>query len=365
VSKYGLEVGSPALASAGPMTFGPEGILFMADNRNGSIVAIDVDERDPAPSAGSLDVEQLDSRLAAYLGCPRDDVVIADMAVHPITQTVYLSVNRGRGSTAVPLLIRVTGDGEFADVALRDVAYAERRLEDAPDVDDPRQEIRVVTAGDDGEEFDARGTKLRVSRDSLRSATVTDMAWIDGTLLVAGASNEEFSSTLRQVPFPFTNEMNANSLEIFHVSHGRYETASPIRTFVPYDGNTAVLASYTCTPVVRFSLTDLSSADQAKGRTVAELGAMNTPIDMVSYDLDGEEYLLVSNSRHPLIKISCRDIDAQEPLTEPQGPVGVARQALPHEGVTRMANRGNRQVLMLQRDAAGDVALRTYATSSL
>ena len=62
------------------------------------------------------------------------------------------------------------------------------------------------------------------------------MAYVDGTLVVAGMSNEEFSSTLRRIPFPFTGEVSDNNLEIFHVSHGKWETAAPIRTFVPYDG---------------------------------------------------------------------------------------------------------------------------------
>ena len=73
-----------------------------------------------------------------------------------------------------------------------------------------------------------------------------------GTLLVAGLSNEEFSSRLRRIPFPFGDELTGNSLEIFHVSHGKWETAAPIRTFVPYDDGASILASYTCTPVVHF-----------------------------------------------------------------------------------------------------------------
>jgi hypothetical protein len=191
------------------------------------------------------------------------------------------------------------------------------------------------------------------------------MAYVDDTLLVAGASNEEFSSTLRRIPFPFDARARSNSLEIFHVSHGQYETASPLRTLVPYGGNTSILASYTCTPVVHFRLTDLQPGTVAKGRTVADLGAMNTPIDMVAYSHNGEEHLLVSNVRHPLIKIACRDVDQQPPLTAPHEPVGVPRKALPHQGVTRMANLNGTHVLMLQRDADGSLHLRPYSTASL
>ena len=79
---------------------------------------------------------------------------------------------------------------------------------------------------------------------------------------------------------PATRERS--SLEIFHVSHGKYETHSPMRTFVPYDGGASILAAYTCTPVVHFSLADAGRGRARRtGRTVAELGAMNTPLDMV------------------------------------------------------------------------------------
>jgi hypothetical protein len=209
------------------------------------------------------------------------------------------------------------------------------------------------------------GNTLRIARDKLRSVAVTDLAYVDGMVIVAGASNEEFSSTLRRIPFPFSGDAKSNSLEIFHVSHGRYETASPIRTFLPYGANTSVLASYTCTPVVHFSLGNMQPGTQIKGKTVADLGAGNTPIDIVSYERDGREYLLVSNTRHPLIKIACSDIDHQEGLTQPKEPVGVPRESMPQKGVSRMANLNHTYVLMMQQDEGENVHLRSYANASL
>ena len=154
-----------------------------------------------------------------------------------------------------------------------------------------------------------------------------------GTLLVAGLSNEEFSSRLRQIPFPFGAGVTGSSLEIFHVSHGKWETAAPIRTFVAFDGGASILASYTCTPVVHFPLADLHRGAKAVGRTVAELGAMNQPLDIVSFIEDGEEYLLVSNTSHGLIKIACRDIDGQAPLTEPKRAGRRARETKDLQGI--------------------------------
>ncbi len=140
---------------------------------------------------------------------------------------------------------------------------------------------------------------------------------------------------------------------------------APIRTFVPYDGGTSILASYTCTPVVHFSLADLTDGVKAVGRTVAELGAVNQPLDMVSFVQDGQEYLLVANSAHGLVKIDGRDIDGQSPLTEPKQPVGVPRETKDLHGIRRLANLGGSHVLVLQSDDAGRQHLRSVKTDSL
>jgi len=365
-AKYGLRVGTPAIKSVGPLAFGPDGILFVADNAGATIYALGLDVADAVGEPRPIEVDRLDTRLAAYLGCAREDVLIRDMSVHPASGEVYLSVMRGTGDAAVPVLIKLAPDGTLADVPLENLPFSRTAIEDAPAPDDARQDVRVLPqSGREGELIEPRpGFKLRIARESLRTATVTDMAYVDGALIVAGASNEEFSSTLRRIPFPFQGGARSNSLEIYHVSHGRYETASPIRTFVPF-GQGDVLASYTCTPVVHLSLRDAAPGAQIKGRTVAELGAGNTPIDMVKFARDGEEYLLVSNSRHPLFKVACKDIDGAEALTQPREPVGIPRETLPHKGVGRMANLNGSYVLMLQQDDAGNVDLRSYASDSL
>ncbi len=364
-SKHGLEVGTPGIKSVGPIAFGPDGILFVSDNLGATIFAIAVVDPDEATGPNEINVENLDTRLAAYLGCSKDDVFIRDMAVHPSSADVYLSVMRGSGDAAIPVLIKIGTDGTLSDVPLDNVPFSKTSIEDAPAEDDSRTEVRLVQGNREGEIVDRGDERFRLARDLLRTVTVTDMAYVDGLLLVAGASNEEFSSTFRRIPFPFNGNAVSNSLEIFHVSHGKYETASPIRTFLPYGANASVLASYTCTPIVHFSLGDIESGTQVKGKTVAELGSRNTPLDMVSYTRDGEEYLLVSNARHPLMKIACKDVDQQGPLTQPEEPVGAPRQELPHQGVGRMANLNGSHVLMMQEDDAGNIHLRSYDTATL
>ena len=352
VEDLGLSVGTPDIASVGPLTFGPAGVLFIADNVGANIFAVDVaDSNDGPPQDVNLD--NIDAALASYLGCARDDVSIRDMAVHPTSNNLYLSVMRGAGDSAIPVIFKIAGDGSIADVPLENVAFSQYAIMDAADADDPR----VVT------------------RMQLRTVTVTDMSYVDGLLMVAGTSNEEFTSTFRRIPFPFNGAAQSNSLEIFHVSHGKYETAAPIRAFVPYQGNTSILASYTCTPVVQFSLADLDAGKHVMGKTVAELGSHNHPLDLISYEHDGGEYLLVCNDRHPVFKIACKDIDGQGPLTVPDDSldaspadpvtpgVGVPRELLPHPGVKRMVNLNGSGVVMLHQDDGAH--LHTYATATL
>ena len=365
MSEHGLKVGTADIRSAGPITFGPAGILFLADNESANVVAVDVADPSAAAGAEPFDLENVDARLAAFLGCDADDIAIRDMAVHPTSHNVYLSVQRGRGDAGQSVLVRIDRlDGSITDVPLVDVPVAKVSITDAPAEDDERLDL-TLPLGSEGEVLTFGDKTLRVLRQPIRTSTITDMAYIDGALLVAGLSNEEFSSKLRRIPFPFRDEVTDNSLEIFHVSHGKWETAAPIRTFVPYEGGRSILASYTCTPVVHFPLADLTPGTKTVGRTVAELGAMNQPLDMVSFEQGGEEHLLVANSAHGLVKIACRDIDAQAPLTEPKEPIGVPRETEDLRGIRRLANLNGSHVLALQADDDGRQHLRSLKTASL
>jgi hypothetical protein len=365
MGEFGLRAGRADLRSAGPITFGPAGILFLADNVSAKLFAVDV--ADPGPAGGSepFDLENVDARVGSFLGCEPSDVVIKDMAAHALSHNVYLSVQRGHGDAAQPVLVRIGRlDGSITDVPLDDVPVAQVAIGDAPAEADERLDT-TLPLDDEGEELQVGERTIRILRQPIRTSTVTDMVYVSGALLVAGLSNEEFSSKLRRIPFPFSGKATGSNLEIFHVSHGKWETAAPIRTFVPYDGGASILASYTCTPVVYFPLAGLTDGAKAVGRTVAELGAVNQPLDMVSFTQDGQEYLLVANSAHGLVKIACRDIDAQSPLTEPKQPVGVPRQTKDLQGIRRLANLNGSHVLVLQSDDAGRQHLRSLKTASL
>jgi hypothetical protein len=362
---YGLKKGAADLKSVGPIAFGPPGILFVADPVGARIYALDVGAGAAAP-ARPLDVDKLDTRRAAFLGGKREEIFLRAMAVQPSSHAIYLSVMRGAGSAGVPALVKVDAKGDLSLVSLKAIAHASTEVIKAPAPDDKRTAPVVALDSRLGKPMKLpNGPAINLDMTPLRTVTVTDLAYVDGTLLVAGASNEEFSSAFRRIAFPFSGKDEINSLKIFHVSHGRYETAAPITTFIPYGPKGMVLAAYTCTPLVQFSMAGAAADSQVNGKSVADLGAVSTPLDMVSFRQGGQDWFLVSNTRHPLMKIARGDIDKQGALTHQGDLVGATRHDLPQKGVTWMANMGDGHVLMAHQDETNALSLRSYAVESL
>ena len=147
-------------------------------------------------------------------------------------------------------------------------------------------------------------------RGNPRMESITDIAFLEDRVLVAGLANEEFASTLRGIPFPFREVGKGTKVEIYHGAHGRFETRSPVRTFVPFQigGEPHLLAAYTCTPLVQFPIQSIQPGAQIVGKTVAELGNRNRPLDMVVYNKGEHTYLLMANSSRGIMKIPANDI---------------------------------------------------------
>ncbi len=93
---FGLKQGAIALKSAGPLAFGPPGILLVADPLDASVYAIDTGERKGEPASVKINVENLGAKLGGMLGVEAEQVNIVDVAVNPASGTAYLSVGRGR-----------------------------------------------------------------------------------------------------------------------------------------------------------------------------------------------------------------------------------------------------------------------------
>jgi hypothetical protein len=332
-AQLGLKVGTPDLKSAGPIAFGPNGILFVADPKQAAVFAIDIGDKTNGAGNGPVKMAKADARMAGLLGTTAGEIELKDMAINPASGNVYFSVGRGRGPEAPPVLLKLNRQGEFGEVPLKDVAFAKATLPDPavlkPGAPAPRRPMPAITG----------------------------LAYIDGKVYVAGMSNEQFDSTFRAIPFPFSDVAKGTTVEIFHGNHGRVETNAPIRSFTRYEiaGDAHLLAAYTCTPLVKIPMKDIKPGAKIKGTTVAELGNRNTPLDMVIYNKGGKDYLLMINDNRGVMKIDLEKVGTIDGITSRVG--GTA--GLPYEtiktwqGVTQMARLDNSHAVIVTKGDGG------------
>jgi hypothetical protein len=323
----GMTAGKVELKSAGALAFGPGGVLFVGDSVGGAVVGIDTGDRTPARAGAAINVEGVDVKIAAMVGAAPDQIAINDVKVNPISKNAYLSVSRGRGPDGIPMIVRVDATGALSNVPLESIRHASVSLKDMP-------------AAKPG------------ARQDPRMMTITDMSYVDGRLLVAGLSNEEWSSALRSIPVPFRQAEQASTVQIWHSSHGRYETESPVRTFVPYtiSGKEYILAAYTCTPLVKIAIGELKPGGKVKGSTIADLGAGNQPLDMVPYRKDGHDFILVANSSRGLVKLQGDRLETYSAIDSPtkvDGPAGVPYETMPLKNVQQLAGVDQTSALVL------------------
>ncbi|MEO8452651.1 MAG: hypothetical protein ABI647_22855 [Gemmatimonadota bacterium] len=328
----GMRFGAAPVQSLGAMTFGPDGTLFIADPRGAALFAFDPSDKGTATYGEQYLSRDIDQKVAAALGTTRDRVRFNDMAVNPISHNIFLTVSRVDGDTK-PALIRLSGSDAVEVVDLSHVKFATTPLPEAPSPDGK--------------------TPWGQPQWTL---SVTHMAFADGELLVAGLSNEQFASALRRVPFPFSKAASINTVEIYHTSHNKWETAAPIEAFVPITigGTPMIVAGYGCSPIATFKRADLASTKHLRGRTVAELGGGNRPIDIIRYQRDGKEWILVANSHRTLMRIDPSLIAAAPEMTKPVSqayePGGVTYLPVASAGVMQIDDFNSDFVAVLQRD---------------
>jgi hypothetical protein len=310
-----LTAGTPDPKSAGQLAFGPDGVLFVGDALGAAVFALDTQDTQPAASAGKIEVKAINEKIAAMLGTTADQILINDVKVNPISKKIYLSVSRGRGPDAGALILRIDRTGKISEFSLDHIKFSTVSMPDAPESDPsaaPKRSAEGQAAGNP------------------RAWTITDMSYVDGKVIVAGVSNEEFSSDLRSIPFPFHGAEKGSAVEIWHSQHGRYESQAPVRTFIPYkiDQQQYILATYACTPLVKMPVSALKPGVKVEGETIAELGEHNTPLEMFPYHKEGHDYLLVANSLRGVMKVSADSLGMYKPIVPPT-PLCAAQREVP------------------------------------
>jgi hypothetical protein len=361
--------------SAGALTFSPEGVLFLGDSKLGAVFAFET-ERGHAPA--SLDpflFESIDERIAGALGVTAKSLLMNGMAVHPVTREPYLSVGVRNGDRLEPAVVRVSLAGEVHPFDLSSSKMTVHRLTDVPD---------------EGKTFKSRAGFFpyppaavfeEKARTPLRSMTIVDLKFHNGDVFVAGVSNQEFSSTLRRIPYPFTGAASETQLEIYHLAHGLYETRAPIRTmqFATINDEDTLVAAYACSPLVIIPVSELKHGAKVRGKTIGDMGN-GQPISMVAYRDGDEDKLFITNiGRGPMIVplSGIRSAEGYTPEnrptqdkmldqhpTMPAGPVG--KQVLLVGSSLWAALFSDRFFVSLTRYAdTGDLTLETLMTSPL
>jgi hypothetical protein len=140
----------------------------MADPLGMRIYAVNA-KQENVKKAMTIEVANIDEKVGALLGVGARDVRIEDMAVNPTSQEIFLAVTR-RSNANEPVLVKVDNKANLSLVSLANVSYYETSISDVP----------------------SPTTKLPLPWHQLTMA-VTDMAFVDGELWVAGLSGEEFS----------------------------------------------------------------------------------------------------------------------------------------------------------------------------
>jgi hypothetical protein len=346
---------APPIATMSALAFAPDGTLFVGDARNGAVFALDLGARPRRDTGPEVRVADLETKIAALIGTRAEDVVVHDLAVDPLSLDVYLAVSRNRGRWTIDWnlpndlgdateLLRIGDDGRLQGIELAGVAWTRKELP------------RPIASG--------RAHPWKEGVD-LRTEAITDLAWDDGQIWVAGLSNEEFSSAIWRVAYPFSDAPAAMAtVENYHVAHRKWETEAPVRSLVPYTfgGKKHLIAAYLCTPIVVFPTADLEDGAHVRGRTVAELGSGNYPLDLVAANTRRGDRLFLANSNLPLMILDPKEIEGAPALTEPaEGyTAGVEAEYRSGVGMQQLDVRGNAQLVILRRVGNGTLGLETW-----
>jgi len=324
--KDGFTIGTPALKSIQAIAFGPENILFIGDNTGSMVYAIEINDK-KSTSEINFNIDNITAKIGVVMGASASDIKILDMAVNPLSNNVFFAVSRENKGTIKSALFRL-GDNGLQEFSLEQVNYSKKEIDNTP----------AISA-----KFWGQPSK---------TYTITDLHYVNDNVIVSGLSNEEFSSGLRKITFPFNNNVITTNVQAYHVSHSANETNAPIYRFLPVklQNEWTIVAGYMCTPLVTFKLSELDGNNKLIGKTVAEIGAGNAPTGIISYTYNNENFILVSNNRYSLTRFKGKDILNAKAIKSPSRDKGVERKTIDIGSVVHLADYGE-NVLVITRSS--------------
>lgn len=336
--------------SATILEFAEENTLFVADSDGGQILAYTLPQSQPAAVSASYNLEGAGTQIARLLGVDSRLISYHDIAIHPVSKEAYISLSVQENGKQKAVVIRANQKGDFTKVDLGSLPNTAKQLTD--------------TATD----------KVTFWRDVPASTLgITDLDYVNGTLYVSSLSTGEFASTLRKVPYPFDDSAMTSNIEIYHTVHNQTETRAPIRamTVLDLEGVETVVAAYTCTPLVTIPASELIDGAHVKGKTIAELGYGNTPLDVIHFSAydhqqQKEDFVLVVHKERSADLIRVADLvnaNKEEGLSSPEmwAKAGVATRPVPLAGVLQAADQDEQFIATLKRNmTTGDIDLVSF-----
>ena len=355
-AEYNLQEGDLSLESASTLSWGPDDILFIGDSTGATVYAVQVDGLLSAQSQ-PINIQNFDRELSSYLGVPSTDFIVSDMLVHGPSQTTFFALTRGLGEGSQALVLSMDNQGHLDTLDLGNVLHSKFEIGNIP-----AAEKAFIERGLGGP---ATELDILKSKTPQRTFAITDIDYYEGEIFVAGLSNEDFSSVLRRIPFPFEGTSSVTNIEIYHGAHGQYETRAPIRTQViqEFEGVPYLVAAFTCTPLVVIPLDALRDGEKVFGKTVAEVGFGNTPIDLVGYRQNETDMLLLTNTNYSASLMQLGNVVNGEQLSERVAnaeTAGIDFVPMPLTGALQLDNLNDGFFLGLIRDPISS-ALNLYS----
>jgi hypothetical protein len=253
--------GNPKLKSIEAIRFGPNGLLLIGGGSD--VVTVETGDTKESTWA-KKDIANIDQVLAGKLGLTSKDIEIRRIAVNPASRKLYVAVRSLKGNQYA--ILTIDGDGKVDEFSLENVKYNKYPLE--------------------------------VGKQAVTK--ITDVVWAGGRIVAATQAGDTFGSRVFTIVPGAKDPFASFSTETYHVGHGKWETKAPIMALMPYeDGKkTNVVGSFTCTPIVKYSIDDTSPEVKVKGISVVELGTGNTPRSMFTYEKGGKKYILINVARN-------------------------------------------------------------------
>lgn len=336
--------------SVNVIKFGDANTLFVGDSKSATLYAYSVGNSENKTAQQGYNIHDLSQKIATFAKVSPMDILVRDMAINPSNKEAYIAFDTKTKTGYLSQIVIVNQIGVVRKFDLANTKHTEAKLTDAPTSD-----------------LKFWGTT------PMRSFTFTDIDLHKGKVYISGMSNAEFSSPLRMVDFPFKDsKVSTTSVEIFHAVHGQMETRAPIQTlsFVTLEDGDYVLAAYTCTPLVLIPVKDLKDGAHIVGKTIAEMGYGNTPIDIIQFKYAGMdkvpyEGIILSNKNKSAQFINLSDINKSSKVESVGyaglGEAGTARITLPLTNLLQLDDQDDYHITTIKRNPDnGSLELISY-----